>query len=318
MPMPRAASAVPTSPHVQADELLPWRPVGVAGLAAPLLRAADLRVDVDGAPAIEGAAFETRGTRVVLLGAHEALARCAAGLTEPARGQLAVLGVPAADALRTGSSAYVPRDPPLPLAWTVERYVATSARLAGRPAHPERARAVVAPLALERALGLPIRELSIGARRAVALAAALAAEPGVVLLEDPTLGLAEDEGHRLGAACVAALGQRPWACFAGRISLASPLARAAQEALLFVGGEVVGQGPPGRVATADGAFALRVHGDRRALVRALEAHGAEADLLAAHVVVRLPAGQSTVDVFARALETGCAILELRSLARSFS
>jgi hypothetical protein len=150
------------------------------------------------------------------------------------------------------------------------------------------------------------------------LAAALVTDAVVVLMEDVFAGLPEDVARHLAVAMNGALGSRRWMLFSGRASLTSPLVERADEALVLDHDGLVGQGTPRELATRDRAFALRVLGDARSLARALRDEGAEAEALAAHVVVHLADSQTTNGLFATAAARGCVILELRSLSRSFS
>src|SRR5207237_1272752 len=62
---------------------------------APLLAARDLRVDVDGAVAVEGVTFETRGASAAIAGDGSALLRAIAGNADVRSGTLAGLGLAA-------------------------------------------------------------------------------------------------------------------------------------------------------------------------------------------------------------------------------
>jgi osmoprotectant transport system ATP-binding protein len=82
---------------------------------------------------------------------------------------------------------YVPQDGGLLPHWRVQRNVELVLRLNGRPDAPARARAALALVGLDPAEFADRwpRELSGGQRQRVAIARALAAEPEIVLLDEP-------------------------------------------------------------------------------------------------------------------------------------
>src|SRR5258706_5246034 len=121
---------------------------------APLLSARDLRVDVDGAVAVEGASLETRGNSVAIVGDGYGLLRAIAGEAEVRAGSLQIQGldVSRGEQLRPSALGMAPLDPPLPPRWTAPEYLVWGARLAGmsRTSAKESADATLADLGLDR------------------------------------------------------------------------------------------------------------------------------------------------------------------------
>jgi ABC-type multidrug transport system ATPase subunit len=193
---------------------------------AALLVASDLRVDVEGFPAVDGLALGTTSERVMILGAARALFEAAAGLRATTRGELRVDGASPAAAVRAGAVACAPLDPPLPPRWTLLQYVTWSARLAG---HPRAEAARLASDALDRMqLGSSaagrLRAAGLAMRRATVLAAAIATGATTVLADDPLAGLPDDAARPLGRLAARALSDRRTLVFAARMPLESPLA----------------------------------------------------------------------------------------------
>ncbi len=297
----------------------------------PLLSASSLRVDVAGVPALDGLSFASTGQWVLVLGAARTLFEVCAGLRLAERGELRVDGAPPMEALRSGACASAPLDPPLPRRWTVADYVTWSARLAGQRAGAARAMATeaIARLRLEAYARAKLGGAAISVRRGAVIAAALATGAGTMLIEDPAAGLTGDaEAARSFARVVAkALEDRRTVVFAGRIALESPLALAADEAIVVDGAQAAFQGAPAEIAANEGAFAVRVAGDVRAFVQSAAARGAR--LLAplprvrpdrpAAQVISLELGElGTRDLFAIASSCDAVVLELRPLARAFA
>jgi ABC-type multidrug transport system ATPase subunit len=290
----------------------------------PFIAASDLRVDVAGSPAIDGLTFASSGERVLVLGAARALFEAAAGLRGIAHGELAVEGAAPLAAVRSGALACAPLDPPMPPAWTLRQYAAWSARVAGSPRGAARA---MADEALERMQLTALAATKIGAassatRRGTAVAAALATGAPALLLDDPLSGLPDDAARGFARALARALGDRRAVVFAARVPLESPLALAADEAIVIDGPRVVAQGAPAEVAAAERTLALRVHGDVDAFARAVEAAGARALVSPAFpppAYVRVELGPIAArDVLRIAVESQVVVVELRPLARAFA
>ena len=298
----------------------------------PVLLANDLRVDAGGIPACEGLSFRTNGERVLVLGAPRALFLAATGLSPVSHGTLAIRGAAAHEAVGGGRVAGAALDPALPPQWTFLEYVTASARLSGASAAEARAladdalaRLKLGPLARTTFAKTPV----LHARRAAVVAAALAANTEVIALEDPLAGLAEDVVASYGAILVEALASRAWLVFAPRIPLTSPLAVAAEDALVLSASGVLGQGPPAELATAGSLqsknsvrFVARLDGRDLAPVKeALAARGASLEEQGAHVVLDL-IGTSTSELAAICAAANVAIVELmpvsRPIERAFS
>ena len=145
--------------------------------------------------ALRGVDLEVRrGECVALVGesgsGKTTLLRCFNALVTPSEGAVRVRGRDPADGapeLLRRSIGYVPQDGGLLPHWTVLRNAALVPRLVGQDDAEARARAALAQVGLEpdRFGSRWPRELSGGQRQRVALARALAAEPEVVLLDEP-------------------------------------------------------------------------------------------------------------------------------------
>jgi len=289
----------------------------------PLLASSSVRVDAGGTSAIDGLTLASTGDRIVVLGAARALFESAAGLRAIARGELRVADQDPLDAVRAGALAGAPLDPPLPPDWTVRHYVAWSARLGG---HPRGTAHALADEAIERMKLASLSNSKLGgvamaARRGVVIAAALATGAGVLLLEDPIAALPPDVARSFARIVVRALSDRRTAVFAPRIALDSPLALAADEAIVVAGSRVVGQGAPAEIAAGESAIVLRLGGDAQAFVTAVQAQGAR--LLGGGVERRECVtidlgGLRALDVLRIAASSNAVVLELRPLASAFA
>jgi ABC-type multidrug transport system ATPase subunit len=294
------------------------------GAVKPLLATSALRVDVAGLPAIDGLTLESTGRSLLILGAPSALFTATAGLLPPERGELLVDGVTPRIASREGVAAAAALDPPMPPRWTVLQYVTWSARLSGL----SRART---ELATSRAIDLmqlrAFAAMRLGAvapavRRGAILAAAIATDAPIVLLEDPFVGLQDDVARMFPRVVTEALADRRIIFFASRLPLDSPMAIAADEAIVVQGSRVVAQGPPTEIATRGNSFAVRVSGDAEKFIDALTKSGgrlltSETSKAGSRFSVDLGA-LGTRDLLR--LADGCdnVVLELRPLARIFA
>lgn len=295
-------------------------------IVQPILAASSLRVDVAGVAAVDGLSFSATGQFVLVLGAARALFEAAAGLRAAERGEVHVEGAPPLQVIRQGVCASAPLDPPLPPRWTALEYVTWSARLAGQPRSVARAMATdaIARLNLAAFARTKMATMPLAARRATVLAAALATGATTILVEDPLCGLPPEADRSLARALARALADRRTAFFGARIALESPIALAADEAIVVEGSGIAVQGPPGEIAAGEHAFVLRIAGDVPAFVRAFAARGGRLLVPAplrrsspAHLSVDL-GSVGTREVLAIASASDAVVLELRPLARAFA
>jgi ABC-type multidrug transport system ATPase subunit len=298
--------------------------VAYHGPVSPLLAASALRVDVAGQPAVDGLTLTSTGRSLLVLGAPSALFRAAAGLLAPEHGELRVDGVLPRVASRRAVAAAAERDPPLPPRWTILQYVRWSARLSGLSG----ARAELAAggaidrMELAAFAAARLRAVGLALRRATVIAAALATEAPVVLLEDPFAGLLDEVARTFSRTVTQAVADRRAVVFAGRLPLDSPVVLAADEAIVVDGSRVVAQGAPTHVAARENSFAVRVAGDAAPLAEALAHHGGRvlaSDSSGADARFTVDLGAlRTRDLLRLAQESGSVVLELRPLARIFA
>ena len=167
----------------------------------------DLAVDLDRTPILHGVSCSAgSGGWLALIGPNGAgkttLLRAVAGLL-PHRGEV-LLGGDGAGLLsgrdRARLIAYVPQEPVLPPDMTVAEYVLLGrtpyVSYLGGPGRSDReaARLATERLGVSRFAGRRLASLSGGERKRVVLARALAQDPRVLLLDEPTSSL--DIGHQ--------------------------------------------------------------------------------------------------------------------------
>jgi ABC-type multidrug transport system ATPase subunit len=294
------------------------RPTSAHGL----LEILDARIDVGGAPVVDGLGLRTTGARVLVLGAARALFEAACGIVLPARGEVRTSGQPAFLAMREGAVAGAPLDPAFPPSWTPRAYATWSARLAGRDKASAEAYAAdaIARLKMEPFADASLRKtpdaLGLVPRRATAIAAAMATGAATLMLEDPTSGLPDAAARSFGRLLVSALEGRAWVVFAPRAVLASPLVLAAEEAIVVAGSRVAAQGDPAALAARSRTYALTVHGPIEDLARAAEARGARVARSPANLTVDLGDALSTRDLLQMALEVRAVIVELAPISQT--
>jgi ABC-type multidrug transport system ATPase subunit len=286
----------------------------------PLLVCEDLRLDVEGVPVCDGLTARTTGERVLVLGAPRALFEATCGLRPVVRGALRICGTDASDAVRKGVVAGARLDPPLPPKWTVLEYVTWSSRLAGHSRGDARrlATEAVELTQLGPMAETPLARLVGHAKRGVVLAGTLATDADVIVLEDPLAALPEEHARSWARVVVRALASRAWLVLAGRVSLTSPLAMEADEALVVSASSLDAQGPPAEIAAARTRFVARIHGPLEALGVRLAEKGARMEIQGAQVLLDLGEGVSTSDLLRIAAEVEATVVELAPVARALA
>jgi len=227
------------------------------------LAASGLTVTLDGTPVVRDVTWGLASGRwLSLIGPNGAgkstLLRAVAGLV-PYAGTIAADGAE----VRTLKSrerarliAYVPQEPVLPPDMTVGQYVLLGRTphlgYLGSPGLHDRARATAAMerLDIARFAGRRLGRLSGGERQRVVLARALAAEPRVLLLDEPTSML--DIGHQQQVLeLVDGLRADVGLTVLSTLHDLTAAGQYADELVLLSEGQVVASGPPSAVLTAD-------------------------------------------------------------------
>ena len=160
----------------------------------------------NGVEALKGIDLQVRpGEFLALMGRNgsgkSTLLKHLVGLLQPARGKVRVLGQ---DASRTPTEeltteiAYTPQNPDrLLFAETVAEELAFSRRARNLPADPAADQALLARLGIADLVDRHPRDLSVGQRQRLALAAVLITDPPLILLDEPTRGLDYVQKHKL-------------------------------------------------------------------------------------------------------------------------
>ncbi len=207
-----------------------------------------------------------KGEVTVLVGRNGAgkstLLKSLVGLVKPQRGQIRLGGrditaAPVAEICR--DVAYLPQDPnALLFADTVMEELQITLRNHGiAPSEaPVPAAALLAELGLADKAGAYPRDLSVGERQRVALAAMMVTRPGVVLLDEPTRGLDYEAKGRLAGLI------RQWRDAGLAILLVTHdvelAATVADRVLMMAGGKIEAQGDPHDVLTSATGFAPQI------------------------------------------------------------
>ncbi len=220
-----------------------------------------------GTKVVSGASLRlARGEVTVLMGRNGAgkstLLKSLVGLVRPQRGQVRLGGrdittAPVAEICR--DIAYLPQDPnALLFADTVMEELQVTLRNHGiAPSDaPVPAAALLAELGLADKADAYPRDLSVGERQRVALAAMMVTRPGVVLLDEPTRGLDYEAKGRLAGLI------RQWRDAGLAILLVTHdvelAAAVADRVLMMVDGKIEARGDPHDVLTSARGFAPQI------------------------------------------------------------
>ena len=238
---------------------LEWPCAPPAGNGARL-RAEDLHFAYNGRAALEGVGLELRpGEVLAVVGRNgsgkSTLLRCLIGLLRPESGAIwlegeRVEGRPAGE--RARRMAYVPQWPSaLLFAESVRAELAVTLRNHGlQDAPPVEPEALLEALGLARLADRYPRDLSAGERQRAAIAAVTVTAPGVVLLDEPTLGIDPAAQRQIGRLLEA------WRRAGVSVVLATHdhrfVAAHADSALRLEAGRVAASGPAAAVLAAAG------------------------------------------------------------------
>jgi ABC-2 type transport system ATP-binding protein len=173
----------------------------------PTVRASDLRLRYGRTTAVDGVSFTLYDGVTGLLGPNGAgkttLLRILATAIVADHGELTTLGQdPRTAAGRLAVRrrlGYLPQNPGLHPNFTAFEfvdYVAILKELVNGRSRHEEVRRVLAAIGLDGQRGVKIKALSGGMRQRVALAAALLADPALVILDEPTVGLDPEQRLR--------------------------------------------------------------------------------------------------------------------------
>ena len=243
------------------------------GLRAPVLHDVDLELGAGAVVAVQGSNGVGKST----------LLRLVAGVSAPSRGRIA-----RAAGLRTG---YAPEGFAAVAGLTGQSWLRQLARVRGAGDAGEEVAA-----ALDAPLQRPLAALSHGQRQRVALAAALAGEPDVVVLDEPTAGLDDASRAALDGLLRSAAARGALVVCADHVGLpgATRRLRVRDGGVQWVAGAAVGprmrvvgagapppDGAPGLVDVAPGADGAWI-----ALVEAAHSDALLAAVLAAGASVR--------------------------------
>jgi len=302
-------------------------------LSDATLEARAARIDLLGQPLLARLELKAEAERIALLGDWSALFRLLSGEAELAAGTVRVCGAAVPLGVIEGTVGLMRLDPLLPVAWSAEQFLASSAELSGTPAKAARKLAFqtlerlgLAELAARRLAHLPLAE-----RRAVLIAHALLTNPRVLCLEQPLAGLDTHAEQTVIAVLERACQGRRFVIAVGN-SEHTPGSRqiieACPERLRLVAGVVVPELDGAPTTTRVTATVCRNH---QAFAQALSQRGLkaqathEAGMLSAltsplagpcwRYLVELPEG-STAPILDAALETEAGLVELIPLPRA--
>ena len=254
-------------------------------------------------PVLNGASFAVRSGITGLLGSNGAgkttMLGMILGLHRPNQGSLTVLGL---DPVKAGATVrerigYSPEHHTLPPDTTAQDLVRHIAEVHGLPFREATGRASDAlwQVGLGEERFRAIGTMSTGQRQRVKLAQAIAHDPHLVLLDEPTDGLDPVQRDDM-----LALIRRIGTEFGIDILLSSHLLeeveRVCDSAVILAGGQVVASGPIDQLTGADRGLLIEVDSRPDELATVLRGHQLEVAVDGMRVVVTRPTG-TEVDLY---------------------
>ena len=230
--------------------------------ASPVLAVTDLCFSYNGQATLKNVSFSIApGEAVALVGRNgsgkSTLLKCVVGVLRGQAGEVHVNGRPTrgrdvADICR--EVGYLPQNPDdLLFADTVADEVQATLRNHGLALSPDEIAAQLTRLGLDALAGVYPRDLSVGQRQRVALAAVTATRPRLLLLDEPTRGL-----DRAAKESLVAL-WRGWLAEGAALLLVTHdvemAATVATRTIMLSQGEVIASGPTREVLTSAPQFA---------------------------------------------------------------
>lgn len=276
-----------------------------------LLTAHDLRLTQHGLEVFPKTSFGVAGPRCVIVGAPTALFEAAAGVLAPAAGTLDLHGH---EPLHAGAIRAYPKT------WTALEWLAWRLRLVAVRA--QAAHAALAAFGLAAHGITPLGKAPRMVHNALPLVAAIAARserPSVIVLDDAFAGLDDETAGALATTFVASAVETPWIAFLPLLSLRSPLAAAAAEAVVIDAGMITGQGAPADLLAQAPSYVVRVLGHELPWAQKLDELGIQlvtersftrADGTGKELTVAFGEGRGPRDLFALAAHSADVIVEL--------
>jgi len=292
-----------------------------AGQSASTLEWDHVRVDVGGVVECDDLCARITRPRGLVLGAPRAVFQVSCGLQPPVTGMVRAVGCNVHSKEGRRACTGVVLDAPMPPTWSALDYVTWSASIAGASWSNAKAAAkrALASMRLGAREGASLSGFTKTARRGVAIAAAIATDASVVLLDDPLAELDDDDARAFAEIIVEALDGRAWVVFAPRIARVSPLVGAAQDAVVFSASHVVAHAAPAELAAAQQSLVVQTDGRADAFGALLAAQGADVlSVQGARIWLNVTHACSAADIFRIACDCDATVLELIPVSRVFT
>lgn len=285
----------------------------------PLLELEDARIDVDGAPLVDGVTAAAQDGPVALLGDWHALGALLLGRAMVRRGRVALRGADVSTRLRDGSLGVASPSPPA-LELDVVGLLTASATLGGAAPRSARdaARRTLDHLELGALAERKVRSLGTAEARVISVAAAVVGAPAIVAFDAPLAGLDDAWARWVLAVLDRATAGREWLVLLRDPRGAErPLLDRCAGALRMDRGSVTARGAPAEVLSGGRRWLVTIDGSPDEFAAALGDAGS-ARVVArdtpdggpCRLVVELAAHTATTAVLAAARRADVALLEL--------